>query len=282
MISRLYVNVLIFGVFFIQVQALSGQNPFPWLQEYQDASAIRYQISPPEGFERIEVPQNSFADWLRDLPLKPEGSQVYLYNGRLKGNQTAHYRVIDIDPGDKDLQQCADAVMRLKAEYHFICNEPENIHFNFTSGDPALYSRWKEGYRPKISGNSVNWVKSKPADNSYAGFRAYMESVFNYAGTWSLSQELVSIPADQIKIGDVWIQGGFPGHAVIVIDMAEDPASGEKRFMLAQSYMPAQEIHILRNPASARMDPWFSLPPSGPLRTPEWTFPAGSLMRFAN
>jgi hypothetical protein len=46
--------------------------------------------------------------------------------------------------------------------------------------------------------------------------------------------------------------------------------------MLVQSYMPAQQIHVLRG----NDGPWFQLPPSGKdLETPEWTFPPNSRRR---
>ena len=52
------------------------------------------------------------------LHYNPE--RIFLYNGDLKNRQDVHQAVINIDAGGKeDLQQCADAVMRMKAEYHF-------------------------------------------------------------------------------------------------------------------------------------------------------------------
>ena len=64
-----------------------------------------------------------------------------------------------------------------------------------------------------------------------------------------------------MRIGDFFIQGGFPGHAVIIVDMAEaiEPKTGggrRKYFLLAQSYMPAQDMHVLRNPAGE--SPWYA------------------------
>ena len=57
---------------------------------------------------------------------------------------------------------------------------------------------------------------------------------------------MLKVSIENIEIGDVFIQGGFPGHAIIVVDLAENEV-GEKCFLVAQSYMPAQEIHVLKN-----------------------------------
>jgi hypothetical protein len=66
-----------------------------------------------------------------------------------------------------------------------------------------------------------------------------MHVVLAYAGTYSLEHELKPVPLGDIEIGDVFVKGGFPGHAVLVADMVENSATGEKRFLLIQSYMPA-------------------------------------------
>src|SRR5262245_19513806 len=71
--------------------------------------------------------------------------------------------------------------------------------------------------------------------------------------------------------GDVFIQAGYPGHAVIVVDVAKD-RQGHKVFLLAQSYMPAQDMQILRNPELRALGPWYDANFGAILRTPEWTF----------
>jgi hypothetical protein len=204
---------------------------------------------------------------------------VRLFDGREKGYQRGAFAVVDIDVGSTNLQQCADAVIRLRAEYLFQAGCADRISFDFTSGDPARWSEWSAGRRPLVSGSRVSWVARRQPDASYKSFRSYLTSVFTYAGSYSLQRELdpVADPS-QLQPGDVFIQGGFPGHAVLVADVARN-AQGERVFLLLQSYMPAQDVHVLRNLTSAT-DPWYLARAQGRLETPEWTFSWSDLRRF--
>jgi Domain of unknown function (4846) len=49
--------------------------------------------------------------------------------------------------------------------------------------------------------------------------------------------------------------------------------------LLAQSYMPAQDIHLLKNPMQEG-SPWFDLAEGDWLYTPEWVFEEGCLRRW--
>ncbi len=253
---------------------------YSWGPEVAKETSICQQIPPPGKASRVEVGKSSYAQWLRQLPLKPKEAKVRTYDGGLKMNQNAHYRIIEIDVGKKDLQQCADAVMRLKAEYHYAAKEYEQIHFNFTSGDKVSFEDWRRGRKPKIKGNKVSFTEfSDKNDDSYSNFKSYLTSVFTYAGTASLEKELVVVPLKKMQIGDVFIQGGFPGHAVLVIDMAKDD-KGNTYFMVAQSYMPAQEIQILKNLGNKVLSPWYKVDEAVMVKTPEWNFYPNQLRRF--
>ncbi|QTA85309.1 DUF4846 [Desulfonema magnum] len=263
------------------VSAVLASETYLWLNKYDRASAIINQIPVPEGYQRTAVSPGSFESWLRHLPVKNGNHPVYLFNGQKKSDQEVHVAVIDIDVGNKDLQQCADAVIRLRAEYFYSMGNYKAIHFNFTSGDEASFGKWTEGYRPVVKGNKVRWHRSQAYNASYAKFRKYLDTVFLYAGTHSLSKELQPVKnVNNMKPGDVFIEGGFPGHAVIVVDMAVNKATGKKLFLLAQSYMPAQDIHILKNPVNQGRNPWYKINFGQKLYTPEWTFERNQLKRF--
>jgi hypothetical protein len=135
------------------------------------------------------------------------------------------------------------------------------------------------GKRIRVNGNNVSWTQATSPSNTYSDFWKYMEIIFSYAGTLSLAQEMNNVAITDMNIGDVFIQGGSPGHAVIVVDMAVDP-SGNKLFLLAQSYMPAQEIQVLKNPNSTTGSPWYSTDFGNTLVTPEWRFTRDDLKRF--
>ncbi len=247
----------------------------------KEGKTVQERFLLPAGFQRVRLAENSFGEYLRNLPLKPHGTKVKFYDGTIKNKEGVYCAVIDMEIGNKDLQQCADAIMRLRAEYLFKNQLFSKIHFNFVSGDRADYSKYAEGYRAVVRNNKVTWTKSKEKDTSYSTFRKYMDLVFTYASTMSLDKEMQTVKdIDQIQIGNVFIIGGSPGHAIIVVDVAINPQTKEKIFLLAQSYMPAQDIQVLLNPTNEKLSPWYSTHFVNELVTPEWTFEKKHLKKF--
>ncbi|TCU74165.1 uncharacterized protein DUF4846 [Tissierella praeacuta] len=245
----------------------------------KNGNTIQERYLTLEGYKRIEVEKNSFQEFLRNQRLKPYGEKVLYYNGREKNKKGVYDSVIDVKIGDRDLHQCADAIMLLRAEYLYSVGKYEDISFNFVSGFKAEYKKWMEGYRIKVDGNDVRYYKAVEPSNTYENFRKFMDMVFAYSGTLSLEKELESIDIKDMEIGDVFIVGGSPGHAVIIVDMAINN-NDEKIFILAQSYMPAQQTQILINPMNEEISPWYSTKDKEKLITPEWTFELNKLKRF--
>ncbi len=241
-------------IIFLQASCTGGHSQQNASIKPLDASSATAEftyvksIALPDGFKRVLLPKESFGAWLRGIYLKKDKT-VYLYNGTAKNNQSAQFAVLNISVGNKNLQQCADAVMRLRAEYLFYQQDFGNI--SFTDNEGGVY-QFDAPYTQKR-------------------LALYLKKVFAMCGTASLSKQLLKVNMVKMQVGDVLIKGGFPGHAVIVMDMAEND-DGEKIYLLAQSYMPAQDIHILKNPSDESASPWYSLNKNEDIFTPEYHF----------
>ena len=214
------------------------------------------QIPLPDGYKRIEADSNSFTAWLRSIPLK-KSTTVYLFNGTPKHNQGAQFAVLDISVGKTDLQQCADAVMRLRAEYLFKQKAFEHIIFTDNEGTAYLFKQ--------------------PCNRQ--NFDSYLNRVFCMCGTASLSKQMEPVDIKQMQPGDAFVHGGFPGHAEIILDMAMN-SSGDKIYLLAQSYMPAQDIHILKDLSNKNLSPWYKLGNDEIIETPEYSFTKYELKKW--
>ncbi|HEX2572183.1 MAG TPA: DUF4846 domain-containing protein [Polyangia bacterium] len=236
---------------------------YPWLAGRAIAEDLAHRVAPPAGATRVPVAPGSFGAWLRHLPLLPAGAPVHLFDGQLKARQDVHAAVVDLDVGRRDLQQCADAVMRLRAEYLWATGRFEDIRFHPDPGQSRTLA-WTGGH-------------------DRAQFARYLVRVFADAGSASLQAELTPRGRAPLQPGDVLIQGGYPGHAVLVLDVATT-ADGRRLLLLGQSYLPAQEFHLLKNLADPGLSPWFDAAalarPEG-LQTPEWRpFHAGDVRHF--
>lgn len=215
------------------------------------------EIVVPSGYKRTTVTDSSFGVWLRQLPLKKDKT-VYLYNGSVKQNQSAQFAVIDIPRSTKDLMQCADVVMKLRAEYLFANKNYTGISFTDYAGKEY---KWNGG-------------------NNRIQFENYLDNVFGWCGSASLEKQLKQVSdINQLEAGDVFIKGGFPGHAMIVADVAVNDKR-EKIYLLIQGYQPAQDIHVVVNPADNELSPWYKVSGSDEIRTPEWLFYKSQLKRW--
>jgi hypothetical protein len=211
----------------------------------------------PAGFYRINYNFGSFGDWLGRVGLK-KNKTVYRFDGSMKKNQAAQFAVLNIPVGNRDLQQCADAVMRLRAEYLYEKKEFEQIAFT----------------------DNANTTYRFTSPYSRQHFDNYLQQVFGMCGSASLNRQLTRhVEINDISAGDVLIRGGFPGHAVIVMDVAKND-EGKNIYLLAQSYMPAQDIHILINPLNKYLSPWYEVNDETLIQTPEYTFSRYELKRW--
>lgn len=242
---------------------------------------IRTRIQPPAGFTWTTDKADSFSTYLTHFPLFPPNFPVRYYDLVPIEKQNHHVAILKIDVGNKDLQQCADAWMRLYAEYLWKFKRFDEIKFEFTSGQMFAWNDYKHGVRTKEDGKFVIFYNIPEVDDSYQNFRQYLNVIFNYAGTISLNKESVAVNSnDEIKAGDFIIKPGSPGHTVIVVGVSKN-SKGKKLYLLAESFMPAQDVHILVNHQNKTISPWYELDINAPETvTAKYVFRPTSIKRF--
>ena len=246
---------------------------------HASGSTLETRIDTPEGFTRTKEEDGSLGTFLREYKMRKDGAAVLLYNKKKKSNQNAHIAVFKLPLEKEDLQQCADSVMRVYAEYFRHTGEASRIAFSLSDSFKARYQMWREGQRIVENGDSYEYVDREEFDSSDKTFKKFMRFVFAYSGTYQLETDSKRVKSlAKIRIGDIFLQSGSPGHVVMVVDMCKD-SSGRKAFLLAQGFMPAQQFHLLKNPAH-ELDPWYYVDEiTFPFKTPEYTFDKKKCLR---
>ncbi len=229
------------------------------VQINKNKNTVRERFSPPQNYQWQEAKSDSFGYFIENFNLKPYGAQILKYDGSPISTQHLHEAVLDIDTGNKDLQQCADAVIRLRAEYLYKLKKTDDIKFHFTSGDLLSWNDYKNGTRAFVNGNTVNFRKTTEFDDSYQNFRNYLDLIFNYAGTISLNKETKPVVKNSdLKTGDILITPGSPGHVVFIAGVCKNK-EGKRLFLLGEGFTPAQSVHLLSNPFNKNISPWYDL-----------------------
>ena len=234
------------GDFFGFLYGSSGES----VQINESGMTVETRFDVPEGYERVPVTPGSYEDFYRKLPLKPAGTPVYYYDGQKK-NTNYHAAVLDFPQLKDDLLQCADACMKMRAEYLYSKGLYDKIAFTAESGVLIPFSRYVDGYRLTGSGWKSGYKKGTSRDI----FDDYLRIVYSYASTRSLAKEIVPISMSDLRIGDIFVKSGSPGHSVFVVDMAVNKKTGQKIMLIGQGYMPAQDLHIVKSMDS--ISPWF-------------------------
>jgi hypothetical protein len=271
--------LIYFFVLLLPVSAAADSN-YPWIDAHQKQSDnLLTRFPSPPSHQRAQLPEGSFSKWLRFLPVAPPSTPVKSYSGTIL--DVPSLGVVAMDVGDKDLQQCADSIIRLRAEYLYGQGRWRDISFHLTNGQRIDFKRWASGNRLKQKNKTkIEWVASHPKDHSHEALRSYLEKIYIWAGTASLERHATKIPLTRMAPGDFFIQGGFPGHAVLVLDMVRDK-KGNVLVLLGQGFMPAQSFHVVPTQSG---DAWHPVTGSNTqIKVPGWPTPftEQSLYRFS-
>lgn len=231
--------------------------------------SLEARFPTPPGYTRIALAPGSFGAWLRGLPLAAAGTPVLNNSGdaAFAANDDYVAAVVAIDVGAGDLQQSADAVVRLHGEWLWSNDQLGAIGYRSSTKLDMPFSRWAKGQRLLASGPNVFWVvKTKPREPTYNDFRQYIDAVMLWSNNVSLATRAkhVADPAE-LTAGDFFLQSRGKGHAILVLDVAQKP-TGERVALLGQALQnPAQSIHVMR---LGHETAWFSLRPPNAVLTP--------------
>ncbi|WP_299384142.1 DUF4846 domain-containing protein [uncultured Lacinutrix sp.] len=246
----------------------------------KDNLTISSRVKIPIGYKRIVYPKGSFQEYLRNYSLKPFGSKIINYDNSVYYWQQGHIGILDIPVPKNGLQQCADALIRIRSEYLWDSNRKSEIGFNFTSGHYCSWTKYAQGYRPIIKGNKVTFSKSASANASKENFYKYLNLIYMYSGTLSLSQELKGVNSvKDLEVGDMLIKGGSPGHIVMLGDAVINE-KGEKLFLIFQGNTPAQSVHLVKNLEDSEISPWYNLKMKAVIPVSNYTFYSSKFARF--
>jgi hypothetical protein len=242
-------------------------------------SSLPYSFPVETASDETLVPvitkEGTWQHFLQHLPLRD--GPIVDFHGKKISDQSKHVALVNYDVGTKDLQQCADALIRLRAEYLFAKQRFDEIGFHFTSGHYYTWNEYCKGKRPVVKGNNVAFIDVAPCKRSHETLRKYLDIVYAYAGTISLYRNLKTIY--DFRIGAIVITPGSPGHCCIIIDEAKT-VEREKVYKLAEGYSPAQSIYVLKNPYDSGISPWYKLDKEGALYTASYQFTKYQLRCF--
>jgi len=240
---------------------------YPWLPVDMDYEPLARRIPMPRGYHEVAVRPGSFGEWLRYIAVAPPGTPVRDVGGkRLRMASRYAKAVLAIDP--REMQECADVVIRLRAEYLRQAGEPDKLVFPLTSGGSISWPRWIAGERPRLAGDRIVFGRTSERGDSREQFDDFLTSAFTWCGTISLARDGRSVSPEDIQPGDFVSRPspGSTGHAMLIADVVEDDA-GHHLALMVQGAMPAQTPHVALGHV---LGAWVVVDPAGALEVPGW------------
>lgn len=237
---------------------------------HAEQNTIGTRFDPPDGYVRIPVEEGSFGAYLRDYPLKDYGERPRLYTGDVSKGSSLLGVLKQQDPL-VPTQQCADTAIMLYAEYLFQNGRLDEISFQFLSGFECGFRRWADGYRVWLDGNDAVWEyragtgSVREGDTSYRNLLSYLQTVYDYANTTSMSHQYPAVDISDLRPGDFFVSTAKErkeqaakvdpalaetieyGHLILVADAAVNN-EGKICFLLIEGTTPATECCVSENP----------------------------------
>ena len=265
-------------------------------------NTVSTRFTAPEGFERVSVEEGSFEEYLRNYSLKAYGTRPLMHDTATKAMIEAPgasiagvFNIELINAGN--LQGAAGSIIRLHAEYLRAKGDIASIKYELCT-TPAFmceYQTWIDGGRLNktlISENKLSWCTDHGENGEECGhkdvalgdtdssFRYYLQNVMTYSNVASLRLQMKKVSTGDMKIGDVFCSTSGTGAALMIVDIAVNPTTGQKAFIVAGGGNPATDIHVYNNTNNGSMNVWQTLEADGSFICGDTTFYANSLYRF--
>jgi len=239
-----------------------------------EGTTVETRFRLPEGYERISAAKTSYAYFLRSLRMRPVGAVV---NNKLPER---HYAGILNIPQMDEMLQDIQLCIRLRGEYLFAQGEYNKIAFTISTLQRIWYVPWVKGIAIVI-GSELHWTQQRYPADRYRTFRSFLQFLFKNADVNTCMIDVRQVPVNTVMPGDMFIHTTQPGYAVIVLDVAFNPTTGDRIFLLARTYKSAHIACVLVNPMDRNKSPWYSINAEefkiGP---PEFIFSKQDLRRF--
>ncbi len=216
----------------------------------------------PLGYRRVAVEAGSFAEYVRHLAVLPDTASVRYYDGRQVQQWPGSPRVIDMPFLFRtDVEQCADMALRLVSEYFWETGKADSLAFRLQNGQEISWREWSVGRRLRYDAESDRHVVSQDAaDSSRTAFEEFLYYLFHWTGSVALKRDLRRIAASELQPGDLIVQNtsGAMGHVSVILDAAVND-DGERLYLIANGWTPAQSMFIRQPQAGEGSDGWFTL-----------------------
>ena len=230
----------------------------PFITDLTHSQTVIGEISPPPNdYKRIEIEKNSFAEYLRNLPLKEKGSDVINYRGDVfkSGSDTSVAFIVNMDIMGRRLEQCMDILVRLYAEYLWSVKQIDSLILPLPGGYWLQWRDWQSGLRPFFKGIKMKMQKSIQHGNPEQIYQSYLNTIYNESHTQQFFHAYQSVPRENVQIGDIIIKKGTKGHAVMIVDLAKNK-EGELAALIGNGDTPACQLFLLNYKVNR---PWIPL-----------------------
>ena len=226
---------------------------------YERPDMMISEVALPKGYERVAVPEGSFASFLRSLPLRPQGAKLRSCRGLIQEDQSAVSAVLFHSVPLNGSVKAADVPVFLYSEYVCMEGNADDLAFKLPGGFEARYQAWRDGARFKADGAMPVADTPVPADSSMAVFSQYLEKVLSFTTASSISDMFAGVEEADVQVGDVAVTAD--GGVFTVADIAVKRSA--KSLLFVCGLDDASEIYIPASVGKKSVSPWHACKKGG-------------------